>query len=52
MGAFCRARHQAGRRLRVLFTALARGETPIVLEAGDAVGYSKRQWSHVRMFSP
>jgi thioredoxin reductase len=31
---------------------LARGETPIVLEAGDAVGASIRQWSHVRFFSP
>jgi thioredoxin reductase len=31
---------------------LARGETPIVLEAGDAVGASIREWSHVRFFSP
>jgi thioredoxin reductase len=31
---------------------LNRGETPIVLEAGDAVGASIRQWSHVRFFSP
>ncbi len=31
---------------------LARGETPIVLEAGDAVGHAIRQWAHVRMFSP
>src|SRR5690348_12668204 len=31
---------------------LARGETPIVLEAGDAVGASIRQGSHVRFFSP
>jgi cation diffusion facilitator CzcD-associated flavoprotein CzcO len=31
---------------------LARGETPLVLEAGDAVGASIRQWSHVRFFSP
>src|SRR5688500_5927079 len=27
-------------------------ETPIVFEAGDAVGASVRQWSHVRLFSP
>jgi thioredoxin reductase len=31
---------------------LARGETPLVLEAGDAVGASIRQWHHVRFFSP
>ena len=31
---------------------LDRGETPIVLEAGDRVGHSVRQWQHVRMFSP
>jgi thioredoxin reductase len=31
---------------------LARGETPLVLEAGDAVGSSIREWSHVRFFSP
>jgi thioredoxin reductase len=31
---------------------LARGETPLVLEAGNAVGASIRQWSHVRFFSP
>jgi thioredoxin reductase len=31
---------------------LARGETPLVLEAGDAVGASIRQWGHVRFFSP
>jgi thioredoxin reductase len=30
----------------------ARRETPIVFEAGDAVGHSVRQWSHVPMFSP
>ena len=29
-----------------------KGETPIVFEAGDAVGASVRQWSHVRLFSP
>jgi thioredoxin reductase len=31
---------------------LARGETPLVLEAGDAVGASIREWAHVRFFSP
>ncbi|MBA3259241.1 MAG: FAD-dependent oxidoreductase [Gemmatimonadales bacterium] len=31
---------------------LSRGETPIVLEAGDAAGASIREWSHVRLFSP
>ncbi|MGI9149036.1 MAG: FAD-dependent oxidoreductase [Chloroflexota bacterium] len=31
---------------------LARGETPLVLEAGPAVGASIRQWGHVRFFSP
>ena len=31
---------------------LARGETPIVLEAGATIGTSVRQWGHVRMFSP
>lgn len=29
-----------------------RGETPLVLEAGDAVAASVRSWSHVRLFSP
>ena len=29
-----------------------RGETPLVLEAGPAVGHAVRQWAHVRMFSP
>ena len=29
-----------------------RSETPIVLEAGDRVASSVRQWAHVRMFSP
>ena len=28
------------------------GQTPIILEAGQAVGASVRQWSHVRFFSP
>src|SRR5688572_23405784 len=31
---------------------IARGETPLVLEAGDAVGASIRHWRHVRFFSP
>jgi len=31
---------------------VARGERPLVLEAGEAVGASIRQWSHVRLFSP
>jgi hypothetical protein len=31
---------------------LSRGETPVVLEAGDAVGASIREWGHVRLFSP
>jgi thioredoxin reductase len=29
-----------------------RGETPIVLEAGERVGATVRQWAHVRIFSP
>src|SRR5688572_19951738 len=31
---------------------VARGLTPVVLEAGDDVGASIRRWSHVRLFSP
>ncbi len=31
---------------------LARGERPLVLEAGDMVGASIRAWGHVRLFSP
>jgi thioredoxin reductase len=31
---------------------VSRGETPLVLEAGDAVGASVRKWAHVRLFSP
>ncbi len=31
---------------------LARGETPLVLEAGPVVGHAVRQWGHVRMFTP
>jgi thioredoxin reductase len=32
--------------------ALARGLTPLVLEAGDSVGSATRRWGHVRVFSP
>jgi hypothetical protein len=31
---------------------VARGLTPVVLEAGDEVGASIRRWSHVHLFSP
>jgi hypothetical protein len=31
---------------------VAKGETPLVLEAGDEVGASIREWAHVRLFSP
>lgn len=31
---------------------VSRGETLLVLEAGEAVGASIRKWSHVRLFSP
>ena len=31
---------------------LARGETPLVLEAGPAIGHAVRQWGHVRLFTP
>lgn len=31
---------------------LERGLRPIVLEAGDDVGHSVRQWGHVQLFSP
>jgi SAM-dependent methyltransferase/thioredoxin reductase len=31
---------------------LARGETPLVLEAGATVGAAIRKWGHVRLFSP
>jgi thioredoxin reductase len=31
---------------------LARGETPILFEAGDAVAHSIRQWGHVHVFTP
>jgi len=30
---------------------LARGETPLVLEAGPTIGHAVRQWGHVRMFT-
>jgi glycine/D-amino acid oxidase-like deaminating enzyme len=29
-----------------------RGEDPLVLESGDAVGAAMRRWAHVRLFSP
>ena len=31
---------------------VSKGETPLVLEAGDRVGASIREWAHVRLFSP
>jgi thioredoxin reductase len=31
---------------------LARGATPLVLEAGESAGASVRKWGHVRLFSP
>ena len=31
---------------------IARGETPVVLEAGTRVGAAVRRWAHVRVFSP
>jgi thioredoxin reductase len=31
---------------------VAKGETPVVLEAGEAVGTGIRKWAHVRLFSP
>jgi thioredoxin reductase len=31
---------------------IAKGETPLVLEAGDSVGASVLRWGHVRIFSP
>jgi hypothetical protein len=31
---------------------MERGMTPIVLEAGPAVGHAIRQWQHVQLFSP
>lgn len=32
--------------------AIERGLTPVVLEAGPAIGHALRQWAHVPMFSP
>jgi NADPH-dependent 2,4-dienoyl-CoA reductase/sulfur reductase-like enzyme len=31
---------------------VTKGVTPVVLEAGSAVGASVREWAHVRLFSP
>jgi cation diffusion facilitator CzcD-associated flavoprotein CzcO len=31
---------------------LARGQTPLVLEAGGQIGASVAHWRHVRLFSP
>ncbi|MBE9607388.1 NAD(P)-binding domain-containing protein [Acetobacteraceae bacterium H6797] len=31
---------------------LVRGERPLVLEAGPAVGHAVAQWAHVRLFTP
>jgi thioredoxin reductase len=31
---------------------IAKGETPLILEAGESVGASVRKWGHVRLFSP
>jgi cation diffusion facilitator CzcD-associated flavoprotein CzcO len=31
---------------------VARGESPVVFEAGAAVGAAIREWGHVRLFSP
>jgi thioredoxin reductase len=31
---------------------VAKGQTPLVLEAGESVGASVRKWGHVRIFSP
>jgi thioredoxin reductase len=31
---------------------LERGETPVIFEAGAAVGANVQEWAHVRMFSP
>ena len=31
---------------------VSRGERPLVLEAGEAVGASVREWAHVQLFSP
>jgi len=31
---------------------MARGDIPLILEAGPAIAHSMRQWGHVRMFTP
>lgn len=31
---------------------IRRGETPVVIEAGETIGASVAKWAHVRMFSP
>ncbi len=31
---------------------IQQGMTPLVLEAGNAVGAGPRKWGHIRMFSP
>lgn len=31
---------------------LERGDTPLVLEAGDGPGSAVTEWAHVRLFSP
>jgi thioredoxin reductase len=31
---------------------IQRGETPILFEVGETVGWNMQSWSHVRMFSP
>ncbi len=31
---------------------VTKGETPLVLEAGDSAGASVLKWGHVRIFSP
>ncbi|HZS34138.1 MAG TPA: FAD-dependent oxidoreductase, partial [Methylomirabilota bacterium] len=31
---------------------VSRGETPLVLEAGERVAAAVRRWAHVRVFSP
>jgi hypothetical protein len=31
---------------------ISKGETPLILEAGESVGASVRKWGHVRIFSP
>jgi thioredoxin reductase len=31
---------------------ISKGDTPVVLEAGEAAGSNVRRWAHVRLFSP